>query len=242
MAPLTAAVNIPNMRALIVDDCAEDRLNLRALLDRCRGIEIVGEAASLEGARRMLSGPSSIDLLFLDIQLGRENGFDLLKSLRPRPQIIVTTVHRNYGERAFDLDATDYLVKPLNEDRLQRALCRAEKAAGGKPELERIAVHRGGAPRQLVAVENILAVTGDDKYSRVITGSQEVADHRTLREWEDLLRGKGFTRIDRSTVLRPDRILSVMPFGRGAKLTFSRSSAEIEVGRAGRERLEKIFA
>lgn len=229
------------MRALIVDDSAEDRLNLRSLLGRCRGIEVAGEATDLDGARRLLSGPS-VDLLFLDIQLGRENGFDLLKSLHPRPQVIVTTVHRNYGERAFDLDVTDYLVKPVTEDRLQRALGRAANAAGGKQELERIAVHRGGAPRQLVAVENIVAVTGEDKYSRVIAGANDIPDHRNLRQWESLLGDKGFTRIDRSTLLRPDRILAVLPFGRGAKLSFSRSSAEIEIGRAGRERLEKILA
>jgi two-component system LytT family response regulator len=229
------------MRALVVDDSAEDRLNLRALLGRCRGIEVAGEAGSLEEARRQLAGPG-VDLLFLDIQLGRENGFDLLRSLPSRPQVIVTTVHRQYGERAFDLDATDYLIKPVTEDRLQRALARAARTAGGgKGELERIAVYRGGAARQLIAVENIVAVTGDDKYARVVAGSREIADHRTLREWEELLRDEGFTRIDRSTLVRPDRILTVLPFGRGARLTFARSAAEIEVGRAGRERLEKIL-
>ena len=228
------------MRAVIVDDSAEDRLNLRVLLECCRGIEVVGEAPDLEGARRLLAG-SAVDLLFLDIQLGRENGFDLLKSLQPRPQVIVTTVHRHHGERAFDLDAADYLVKPVTEDRLQRALARADRAAGGKQELERVALHRGGSARQLVAMENIIAVTGDDKYSRVIAGSSVIADHRTLREWEELLRDKGFTRIDRSTLVRPDRLISVLPYGRGAKLSFRHSSAEIEVGRAGRERLGKIL-
>ena len=229
------------MRVLIVDDSAEDRLNLCTLLKRCRGIEIAGEAPDLECARRLLAGPA-VDLLFLDIQVGRENGFDLLKSLHPRPRVIVTTVHRHHGERAFDLDATDYLVKPVTEDRLQRALGRAEKASGGgRQDLERMSVQRGGSERQMIAVENIIAVTGDGKYSRVIVGSRGLADHRTLREWDELLRDKGFTRIDRSTLVRPDRILSVLPYGRGAKLSFRHSSAEVEVGRAGRERLEKTL-
>ena len=228
------------MRALIVDDSAEDRLNLRALLGRCRGIEVVGEAPDLTRARSLLSA-APVDLLFLDIQLGRENGFDLLKSLQPRPQVIVTTVHRNYGERAFDLEATDYLVKPVTEDRLQRALGRAEKSTGEVGSSERIALQRSGSARHLIAVDLIVAVVGDDKYSRVVAGSQSLADHRSLREWEELLRDKGFIRIDRSTLLRPDRIASVLPFGRGAQLSFTRSSAELEVGRAGRERLEKIL-
>jgi len=228
------------MRALIVDDSAEDRLNLRALLGRCRGIEVVGEAPDLTRARSLLSA-APVDLLFLDIQLGRENGFDLLKSLLPRPQVIITTVHRNYGERAFDLEATDYLVKPVAEDRLQRALNRAEKARGHAGESERIAVHRSGSARRLIAVDNIVAVVADDKYSRVVAGSEPLADHRTLHAWEELLHGHGFERIDRSTLVHPERVLSVMPLGRGAKLAFRRASAEIEIGRAGRERLEKIL-
>jgi len=228
------------MRALIVDDSAEDRLNLRALLGRCRGIEVVGEAPDLTRARSLLSA-APVDLLFLDIQLGRENGFDLLKSLQPRPQVIVTTVHRNYGERAFDLEATDYLVKPVTEDRLQRALGRAEKSTGEAGSSERIAVQRSGSARHLIAVDHIAAVVGDDKYSLVVAGSQSLADHRSLREWEELLRGHGFERIDRSTLVHPERVLSVMPLGRGAKLAFRRASAEIEIGRAGRERLEKIL-
>lgn len=230
------------MRAVIVDDSAEDRLNLRALLGRCRGIEVVGEAPTLQSARELLAG-TSVDLLFLDIQLGRENGFDLLKSLQPHPQVIVTTVHRQFGERAFDHDVADYLVKPVTADRLQRALRRAEIAAGhGRQELERIAVHRSGSARELLAIDTIVAVTADDKYSRVASGSREHPDHRTLREWEELLGDRGFVRIDRSTLVDPARIVSLQPVGRGARLAFHYCSVEIEIGRAGRERLEEVLA
>ncbi len=229
------------MRAVIVDDSAEDRLNLRALLGRCRGIEVVGEAETLERARDLLSGPA-VDLLFLDIQLGRENGFDLLKSAHPRPKVIVTTVHRDQGERAFDLDVADYLVKPVTDDRLQRALRRAEPATGrGRRELERIAVHRSGSSHELLALDTIAAVTADDKYSLVVSGSREYRDHRTLRDWAELLGERGFVRIDRSTLVDPARIMSVQPFGRGARLAFQNCAVEVEIGRAGRERLEELL-
>lgn len=230
------------MRAVIVDDSAEDRLNLRTLLKRCRGIEVVGEAANLERARGLLSG-APVDLLFLDIQLGRENGFDLLKSLHPRPQVIVTTVHRDQGERAFDLDVADYLVKPVTDDRLQRALRRTELATGqGRHKLERVAVHRSGSTRELVAVDTIVAVTADDKYSLVVSGSRQYRDHRTLREWEQLLGGRGFVRIDRSTLVDPARVVAVQPLGRGARLAFQNCAVEVDIGRAGRERLEEVLA
>jgi two-component system, LytTR family, response regulator len=230
------------MRAVTVDDSAEDRLNLRTLLARCRGLEVVGEAPTLQHARDLLAG-SPVDLLFLDIQLGRENGFDLLKSLQPRPQVIVTTVHRQYGVRAFDHDVADYLVKPVTDDRLQRALRRAEIAAGhGCRELERIVVHRSGSARELLAIETIVAVTAEDKYSRVASGSREYPDHRTLREWEEMLGDRGFVRIDRSTLVDPARIVSLQPVGRGARLAFRHCAVEIEIGRAGRERLEQVIA
>ena len=230
------------MRAVIVDDSAEDRLNLRALLGRCRGLEVVGEAPTLQHARELLAA-TAVDLLFLDIQLGRENGFDLLKALQPRPQVIVTTVHRQFGERAFDHDVADYLVKPVTDDRLQRALRRAEFAAGhGRRELERIAVHRSGSARVLLAVETIVAVTAEDKYTRVASGPREYPDHRTLREWEELLADRGFVRLDCSTLVATERVTSLQPVGRGGRLAFRNCAVEIEIGRTGRERLEEVLA
>lgn len=228
------------MRVVIVEDSAEDRLNLRVLLRRCPGIEVVGEATNLDQACRLLAGPA-IDLLFLDIQIGRENGFDLLRFHGSHPRVILTSVHRQYGERAFDHDVADYLVKPITEDRLQRALMRAEKREGDSG-LDRIAVYRSGSAWRMIVVETVVAVVGDDKYSRVISGSTEYPDHRSLREWEELLREWHFERIDRSTLVRPQRIQAIRPFGRGARLTFVHSAVEIEIGRSGRERLEKVLA
>lgn len=229
------------MRALIVDDSAEDRLNLRALLERCSDVEIVGEVADLSAARQYLAEVAT-DLLFLDIQLGRENGFDLLQGPYSVPRVIITSVHRDQGERAFDFDVTDYLVKPITEDRLQRALDRARRTNGtGADRGETVAVHRSGSARQMVAFDAIVAIIGDDKYSRVIAGEHDLADHRTLRQWEELLRDHGFMRIDRSTLVRPDEVLSMLPYGRGVRLAFRQASAAVEIGRTGRERLEKII-
>jgi len=227
------------MRAVIVEDSAEDRLNLRVLLRSCQGMEIVGEAANLEDARKILAQPG-VDLLFLDVEIGRESGFDLLQDLPSRPQVILTTAFRQYGEPAYDHDVTDYLVKPITEDRLQRALSRVAKEKG-HDGLRRIAVHRSGSARQMIALETILAVAGDDKYSRVLSGSTEYPDHRSLRDWCELLRDWHFERIDRSTLVRTDRILALRPLGRSGVLTFLHSAIELEIGRVGRERLEEFL-
>lgn len=228
------------MRAVIVEDSAEDRLNLATLLRRSPGIEILGEAATLAEARLLLTRPD-IDLLFLDIEIGRESGLDLLASLDPRSRVILTSVHRQYGDWAFDNGITDYLVKPVTEDRLQRTLLRAASPPRSRDTLDRVAVHRSGSARQVIALDTIAAIIGDDKYSRVISGSTEHPDHRSLREWQALLDGYGFERIDRSTLVRPERIHSLRPYGRGAHIIFRHSAPEIEIGRAGRERLQAIL-
>jgi len=126
----------------------------------------------------------------------------------------------------------------------ERSLMQALKAAKSHDdyESERIAVHRSGSARQMIPVESIVAVVGDDKYSRVISGSSEYPDKRALSEWHTLLQTSGFARIDRSTLLSPERIESIRPFGRGAHIAFLNSTHVIQVGRAGRERLEKLFS
>jgi DNA-binding LytR/AlgR family response regulator len=87
-----------------------------------------------------------------------------------------------------------------------------------------------------------VAVTAEDKYSRVASGSREYPDHRTLREWEEMLGDRGFVRIDRSTLVASARIVSVQPVGRGARLSFRNWAVQVEVGRAGCKRLEEVLA
>lgn len=230
------------MRAVVIDDSAEDRRCLRAMLGVCPGVDVVGEATDIDGAMRLLAS-LACDVVFLDIHLGRENGLDLMASLEARPAIVVTSAHPHHGEKAFDLDAVDYLVKPFSEDRLLRAIGRARKTAGaGATAHDGFAVHRGGSPRQWIVVDAMGAILADDKYSRVLAGSRSLPDHRSLREWEALLEPRGFVRIDRSTLLRPGHVLSITPYGRGARLALHLATQGVEVGRVGRERLEALLA
>ena len=120
------------MRALIVDDERLARDELRRLLGGHREIEIVGEAASAREARKALQelGP---DLLFLDVQMPGETGFDLIASLDPAPLVVFTTAHDEYALRAFEVRALDYLVKPIEPRRLRTALSRLTAARPPAP-------------------------------------------------------------------------------------------------------------
>lgn len=225
------------MRALIVEDSREDLLNLRSLLGQVPEVEIVGEAHTLAAARAVAT-ETAPDVVFLDIELGPDNGFDLLEHLPETTRVIFTTVHTGYGVEAFDVDAVDYLVKPVSEDRLLRAL--AKLRAPGSAPLTKVQVYRGGGERHQLALEAVAAIVADRDYSKTICGTREYPDHRRFSEWNELLAGKGFSQLDRSTLVRLDLVHSWQPFGAGLKLKFRNSPVELELGRAAGKRFEEI--
>jgi two-component system LytT family response regulator len=228
------------MRALIVEDSKLDRDALKAMLQRVPGVSVAGEAATMEAARRALK-ESAADVVFLDIEIGSGNGFDLLADIRGRAVVVFTTVHTGHGGRAFDADAVDYIVKPVAEDRLLRALQRAAKALNSDIRgLERVPVHRSGSERQLIALESVSAVLAEGNYSRVVSGYRAYPDHRRLREWQKLLLDFPFERVDRSTLLRLDHVESVRPHGAGAVVSLRNGADPLELGRTARERLAAL--
>lgn len=225
------------MRTLIVEDSPEDRLNLRSLLERVAHVEITGEAHSLPDARAMVVELAP-DLVFLDIELGSENGFELLEHLPQGTRIIFTTVHTGYGAAAYDVDAADYVVKPVSEERLLRAL--AKLRSPDTATLTKVQVYRGGGERHQLALEAVAAIKADRDYSIVIHGSREYPDHRRFREWAELLAGHPFCQLDRSTLLRLDLVQSWTPFGYGLKIRLRNSPVELELGRAAARRLLEL--
>ena len=226
------------MRALIVEDSLEDSLNLRTLLQRIPEMEIVAEACTLPSARQAAAehGP---DLVFLDIELGAENGFDLIDDLAEGTRVIFLTVHTGYGAKAFEVNAVDYLVKPITEERLLGSLARLRTPETSP--LTQVQVYRAGGPRHQLALEAVAAIKADRDYSIVLCGSREYSDYRRFSGWVRLLDGKGFAQLDRSTLLRLDLVRSWLPYRPGIKLRFRNSPLELELGRAAALRFEELI-
>lgn len=228
------------MRILIIDDCRADRDALRVMLSRVSGVEIVGEAGDFAAAKALLRRTPA-DLLLLDIELGRQNGFSLLPEVAPETLVVFTTVHSRFGALAFEAEAFDYHVKPVREERLFRTIQRAlARRAPEQAMVEKIAVHRGGAPHRYVRLDTITAVIADGNYSKVMTGTEVFDDHRRLRDWEEILHARGFERLDRSHLVRTEMIEALTPYGVGCIVRLRYAVRDLPLGATACARLREL--
>ncbi len=235
------------MRVAIVEDSLGERLNLRALLERQPAVEIVGEAETLADARALLA-TARADVLFLDVELGRENGFQLLESPAVLPRVVFTTLHLHYAAHAFEMEAFDYLVKPIAEKRLLRTLQRLGQAtdslrAAAPPKLDGddLLIFRRGDVRHILSVGRIAVITGDGDYTRIIASDgREYLDGRRIRDWQATLPTE-FQLLDRSTIVNLGEVAAYRPSPTGGIVILRNASARWPIGHAAFKRLEETL-
>jgi two-component system LytT family response regulator len=203
------------LTAIIVDDERLARRELRSLLAEFAEISIVGEAENLTEAVNLIQNQKP-DVIFLDIQLQNENGFDLLEKVEKDFKLIFVTAFDEFAIRAFEINALDYLLKPVNPERLAKTLERLLENEE-KPELplrkleyeDRLFIEIGERSRFL-KVSSIKCICADGDYTQVFTddGKKHLVT-KPLKEWEDRLPEKFFVRIHRSTVVNLEFIEKV---------------------------------
>jgi two-component system, LytTR family, response regulator len=199
------------VRTLLVDDEPLANQYLARLLAAHPEIQIVGIASSVIEAREQLQSlrPS---LVFLDVEMGGTSGFALLDCLAEQTQFIMVTAHAKYALQAFDVDATDYLLKPVRAERLAEALKRAGAIGGTAAPLtmEDSVALRDGSRLVAIALRDICYVAAEDDYSRVHSrGRKSLLVHKRMREWEALLPPDSFARLDRSLFVQVVKLASV---------------------------------
>lgn len=232
------------MRVVIVDDSPIDRLNLRTLLEQHPVIEIAGEADGIVTGRELIESAQP-DVVFLDVCLGRETGFQLLESLACKPRVIFTTLHSVYAFPAFEVEALDFLLKPVSPERLQRSIRRM--AATANPASESVAaldpedllVFRQGNERRVFEVGRIVAIVGDRDYTRVMASpGLECLDERRMRDWQALLPPKFFQLLDRSTILNLRQVTSYRQTASGGNVVMLNYPKSLSIGVTAFKRLE----
>lgn len=215
-------------QTLIVDDEWLAREGLRRLLQKFDEIEVIGEADCVSNAAQMIK-ETQPDVVFLDIQMPDGNGFALFDQVDVDFRVIFVTAFDDYAIRAFEINALDYLLKPISMSRLSQAVARLatkspkDKAMKDKPLKEKLnyddylfANSKGRVG--FVKINSILYIQAAGDYSEVFTNTGEKRMVlRTLKEWEEYLPDNNFLRIHRNTIINLNFIDKVEPW---AKSTF----------------------
>jgi two-component system LytT family response regulator len=247
------------LRAVVIDDERLARHELGALLDAHEAIEVVGSVGSIDQALEAIARLRP-DVIFLDIQLSPGTGFDLLDRLDHPVRIVFVTAFDAYALRAFEVNALDYLLKPINPDRLGQAVARlmatadatavaqsAPAPATASPARtftsdDRIFVEAHGRARFL-RVSEVVSITADGDYSQLCAADgQRWLVLKSLREWEARLPPHQFARIHRSIIVNLDcveRIESV--FGRGQLVHLRGQMTAVPMSRRRGARLKSLF-
>ncbi|MFI5356330.1 MAG: LytR/AlgR family response regulator transcription factor [Opitutales bacterium] len=203
------------IRALIIEDEATARVDLRTKLAAHPEIVIVAEAATLRSARALLARPD-YDLVFLDIQLIGGTAFDLVPDVRPGARLIFVTAFDSFAVRAFEINALDYLLKPVEAPRLAAALRRLGTAPGSSPPDDRpgpalkpddTLCLRTGLRARFVAVADISVIAACDNYTDVhLADGAKIFLRKSLKVWEDTLPATQFMRVHRTQIVNLARV------------------------------------
>ena len=236
------------LRVILIDDEALARQGLRRLLRAHPDVEVIAEAKNVDLALEALK-ETSPDALFLDIRMPKANGFDLLKRLPDCPPVVFVTAYSEYAVQAYEVQAVDYLLKPVRPARLAQALSRLGEAAGkGKsPETpyglsDRICLRT--PERTLVApLGDVILLQADKDFTRVtVAGAAPILICQSLGVYERNLPSPPFLRIDRSIMLNTARIQSVeVSPTRGAHVSLEGWPAAVPIGKAALRRLKRAF-
>jgi two-component system LytT family response regulator len=237
---------------LLADDERLARKRLRELLLAHPEIRVIGEvgsvAATVEFARRECP-----DLIFLDIQMPPGNGFDVLTQLDPLPKIVFVTAHDHYAVKAFEANASDYLLKPVHPDRLAETVRRLQtgpvtRSTGGAKTVEKLRLQdlvtlRDKGVLRMVPVGRIAAIQAEAAYSRILlSGLEAMLVLRPIREWENQLPFPPFARLGRSVLINLKLVRSVDVLNRDeSRLGLEGVAEPLLLGRSASVRLRKLL-
>jgi two-component system LytT family response regulator len=242
------------IRAVIVDDEELARQMLREFLSTHPEIQIVAECANGFDAVKAVTELKP-DLLFLDIQMPKLNGFEVLELIGTDRAIVFVTAYDEYAIRAFDIHAVDYLLKPFGAERFETALQRVrQRIAGSLPapsELsssarppaqyqERIVV-RDGTRVYIIPVAKLDYAEAQDDYVALSTEGKKHLKQQTISSLETVLDPAHFLRIHRSYIVNLEKVTKIEPYSKDNHLVVLADGTQLPVSRSGYARLRSLF-
>jgi len=196
-----------SLRTLIIDDEWLVRSELKMMLAEHPELALVGEAANVAQAIPLVHATAP-EVIFLDVQMPGASGFDLLDQIDVSAKIIFITAYDKYALRAFEVNAVDYLLKPISKERLAKAIKKlateepVHLPASSKAEYEDVIYVLVNGALKFIKLSLLKCITAEGNYSYIFYGDRPRAlVAKTLQEWEELLPEKYFVRIHRSTII-----------------------------------------
>ena len=244
------------IRAYVVDDEGLAVKRLTRLLDATGRVEVVGSATDPEAALAFLQR-NGVDVLFLDVQMPGLSGFDLLERLSSHPFVVFTTAYDRYAIDAFSVNSIDYLLKPIEPERLERAIDKLEQWTGTRPDVRTLArelashlraespaslsriASRVGERTTVLEVARVTHFFSKDKLTFAVTGGREHVVDLTLAELEQKLDPRRFVRIHRATIVNASFVQEMFPGVDGGILVRLRDERRTELSVA-RDRVRDL--
>jgi two-component system LytT family response regulator len=214
------------IRVLIIDDERAARSEIRRLLASYLDFEIMGEAVNADDALKMISEQMP-DLLFLDIQMPEKSGFDLLESLAQVPPVIFTTAYDQYAVKAFEVSALDYLVKPIRDERFEKAIAQARQRLSKTDPAGQIFV-KDRQQYHFIQWSSVHLIESMDNYARIFFGDKNVFLKSSLNQLEEKLNSSIFFRINRAQIINRQYIQAITTIGGRLKIVLN-TGTELEV-------------
>jgi two-component system LytT family response regulator len=243
------------LKTVIIDDEAPARELLRYYLKDVPGIDIIAECADGFSGLKTISELKP-DLVFLDIQMPRLTGFELIEVMTEKPAIIFTTAYDQFAIKAFEMNAVDYLLKPFPKERLHEAISKVIKRSLPEKEesapvsrlfekmpeqtgpLNRIVVRKGNAIN-LIPIDQVRYIAAEDDYVMVYHSTGKALKQQTMKFYEDNLPGTDFVRVHRSYIIRIQEISRIEPYGKDNHIAILKSGDKLPVSRAGYKHLKE---
>ncbi len=239
------------LKAVVVDDEELARGYLRELLAAHPEIRVVAECANGFEAVKAI-GETTPDLVFLDVQMPKLDGFEVLELIEPSqaPVVIFVTAYDQYAMRAFDAHAVDYLLKPFSAERFERALERARTRLGERrmpPALSPEARPAGERPQRIVVkdgtrvhvipIAKLDYVAAQDDYVALHSEGKSYLKQQPIAAVEALLDPACFVRIHRSAIVNLERVSRIEPYGKESRIAILKDGTRLPVSRSGYARL-----
>jgi two-component system, LytTR family, response regulator len=245
--------DIRKLRAIIVDDEELARHVLRELIAAHPELDLIAECANGFEAVKAISELKP-DLLFLDIQMPKLDGFEVLELTGTDMAIVFATAYDEYALKAFEVHAVDYLLKPFSADRFETALRQAKQKLGAKTPVAELAqaarapgqfldriVVRDGTKVHMIPIAKLDYAEAQDDYVALASDGRKHLKQQTIGSLESSLDPSRFLRIHRSYIVNLERVAKVEPYGKDSRVAILHDGTRLPVSRSGYARLCEVL-